>query len=64
MFGDKFKQLEFDTANNIDVLTITNHLSKDPIQTKKNFDNNVYKNLDADTKIRIKKKLLELHKLK
>lgn len=57
LFGDKFKQLEFDTANNIDVLTITNHLSKDPIQTKKNFDAGVYKNLDADTRIRIGNKI-------
>jgi len=57
LFGDKFKQLEFDTANNIDVLTITNHLSKDPIETKKNFDAGVYKGLDAETKIRIGNKI-------
>lgn len=57
LFGDQFKQLEFDTANNIDVLTITKHLSQDPIQTKKNFDAGIYKGLDADTKIKIGNKI-------
>ena len=58
LFGDKFKQLEFDTANNIDVLTITNHLSKDPIGTLDNFNNNVYKGLNAETKIKIGNKIV------
>lgn len=58
LFGDKFAQLEFDTKNNIDVLTISNHLSKDPIQTLNNFNNNVYKNLNAETKIRVKEKIV------
>ena len=57
LFGDKFKQLEFDNGNNIDVLTITNHLSKDPLQTKKNFDAGVYKNLDAETRIKVGNKI-------
>jgi len=57
LFGDKFKQLQFDNANNIDVLTITNHLSKDPLQTKKNFDAGVYKNLDAETRIKVGNKI-------
>ena len=57
LFGDQFKKLEFDTANNIDVLTISNHLSKDPLQTKLNFDAGIYKNLDAETKIKIGNKI-------
>ena len=58
LFGDKFKQLQFDTLNNIDVLTIENHLAKDPIQTLTNFNNGVYKNLDANTKIKLQSKIV------
>jgi len=58
LFGDKFKQLQFDTLNNIDVLTIENHLAKDPIQTLTNFNNGVYKNLNANTKIKLQSKIV------
>jgi len=58
LFGDKFKQLQFDTLNNIDILTIQNHLAKDPIQTLTNFNNGVYKNLNANTKIKLQSKIV------
>ena len=58
LFGDQFKQLEFDTLNNIDVLTITKHLSQDPIQTLTNFNNGVYKNLNAETKVKLQSKIV------
>tara|TARA_A100000171_G_scaffold33759_1_gene32150 strand:- start:2811 stop:5024 length:2214 start_codon:yes stop_codon:yes gene_type:complete len=57
LFGDKFQKLKFDTDNNIDVLTITKHLSLDALQTKINFDNGVYKGLDAETRIKIGNKI-------
>jgi len=58
LFGDQFKQLEFDTLNNIDVLTITKHLSQDPIKTLINFNNGVYKNLNAETKVKLQSKIV------
>ena len=58
LFGDQFKQLEFDTLNNIDVLTITKHLSQDPIKTLINFNNGIYKNLNAETKVKLQSKIV------
>ena len=53
LFGDKFKQLEFDTLNNIDVLTIEVDLDKNPRQTYENFKAGKYKNLNADSKTKL-----------
>ena len=53
LFGDKFKQLEFDTLNNIDALTIEVDLDKNPRQTYENFKAGKYKNLNADSKTKL-----------
>ena len=53
LFGDKFKQLQFDTNNNIDALTIEVDLDKDPRQTYRNFKAGKYKNLNAINKTKI-----------
>ena len=53
LFGDKFKQLQFDTLNNIDVLTIEVDLDKNPRQTYENFKAGKYKNLNANSKTKL-----------
>ena len=53
LFGDKFRQLEFDTLNNIDALTIEVDLDKDPRKTYENFKAGKYKNLNADNKTKL-----------
>ena len=57
MFGDKFKQLEFDTLNTIDELTISADLEKDPIGTLAKFKAGEYKNLNAESYTRLKAKI-------
>ena len=53
LFGDKFKQLQFDTLNNIDALTIEVDLDKNPRLTYENFKAGKYKNLNADSKTKL-----------
>ena len=57
LFGDKFKQLEFDTLNTIDELTISADLEKDPIGTLAKFKAGEYKNLNAESYTRLKAKI-------
>ena len=57
LFGDKFKQLEFQTLNNIDVLKIQADLSKDAKATLKKFNAGEYKNLDTENHARLKNKI-------
>ena len=57
LFGDKFKQLEFDTLNTIDELTISADLEKDRIGTLAKFKAGEYKNLNAESYTRLKAKM-------
>ena len=57
LFGAKAKMIEFQTWEGVDVLKIGADLSKDPIRTLDNFNNNVYKNLSAETKIKLQSKI-------